>query len=141
MTSGVSSMKYGLKTLEQKSKELLMRLQGESLEEGGMSQLKQLLISDGNTVTSKTISMHTVGERQKLKLMNQTSQLREAITSRNNMKVPSIPSMSGRKTYAIAVVSVAWALVGLGMGWLESDLAIQMIQAALLASGIRHGIK
>jgi hypothetical protein len=57
------------------------------------------------------------------------------------MKVPSIPSMSGRKTYAIAVVSVAWALVGLGMGWLESDLAIQMIQAALLASGIRHGIK
>jgi len=57
------------------------------------------------------------------------------------MKVPSMPSMSGRKTYAIAVVSVAWALVGLGMGWLESDLAIQMIQAALLASGIRHGIK
>ncbi len=49
-------------------------------------------------------------------------------------------SLSGYKTYIVAAVTVAYALTGMFMGFLDATTAIQMILAALATAGLRHGI-
>ena len=56
------------------------------------------------------------------------------------MSKTNINWFHGKKTYIISSVTILWALIGAFAGWLEWDVAGQMITTALMASGIRHGV-
>lgn len=48
--------------------------------------------------------------------------------------------LSGYKTYIVGVASLAYAAFGFGMGWLTGVEAMQIVQVALAAMGIRAAI-
>lgn len=48
--------------------------------------------------------------------------------------------LEGKKTYVVAVATVAYAIGGLVAGYLSFDQVIPLVLAALGLSGLRHGV-
>jgi hypothetical protein len=48
--------------------------------------------------------------------------------------------MKGKKTYIIGACSILFAITGVVIGQHDYNAAIQMIQAAVLAMTVRHGV-
>jgi hypothetical protein len=46
----------------------------------------------------------------------------------------------GKKTYIAAGLTLIWAVIGGIMGWIEWEVASQLISGALLAAGLRNAI-
>lgn len=47
----------------------------------------------------------------------------------------------GKKTYIIAIAAIAYAWLGVSLQHIDVQSAIKMTEEALLAMGIRHGLK
>lgn len=47
----------------------------------------------------------------------------------------------GKLTYTMAALAILWGVVGLSMGWLEEENALQTIWMGLAVFGIRRAIK
>ena len=52
-----------------------------------------------------------------------------------------LKKVGGKKTYAVCVVAILYAIAGIWLGDLEIVHAGEIVLAALGAAGIRHGIK
>ena len=48
---------------------------------------------------------------------------------------------TGKKTYAVGVVTIVWAVVGAVLGALEPQEALNVLLVALGGMGLRHGMK
>jgi len=46
----------------------------------------------------------------------------------------------GKLTYTIAGLTIAWAIVGLILGYIEKSTAMELILASLVVFGIRRAI-
>lgn len=48
--------------------------------------------------------------------------------------------LAGKKTYIIAFGTIAYALFGWAMGYMDQDAAMQLLATGLAAAGLRHGL-
>jgi hypothetical protein len=62
------------------------------------------------------------------------------IKGRHQFTIHMLDFLKGKKTYIIAIAAIAYAVLGVISGNMDSQAAIQVILAALGAMGIRNGI-